>query len=85
MIGSGRHACEAAMEKARQLGYEPLLLSTTVTGDARGIAGVYAAVIREIQESGNPPPAALRHNLAAGGNRDRQRRGHRRTQPGVRR
>src|SRR5918998_1605888 len=57
LCGSGRHAAEAASEKARELGYEPLLLSTTVTGDARGIASVYAAVIREILESGNPLPA----------------------------
>jgi glycerate 2-kinase len=56
ICGSGRHAAEAAAEKARGLGYEPLLLSTTITGDARGIASVYAAVIREILESGNPAP-----------------------------
>jgi glycerate 2-kinase len=61
VCGSGRHAAEAAVEKARELGYEPLLLSTTVTGDARGIASVYAAVIREALESGNPlpPPCAV--------------------------
>jgi hydroxypyruvate reductase len=57
LCGSGRHAAEAASEKARELGYEPMLLSTTVTGDARGIASVYAAVIREVLESGNPLPA----------------------------
>jgi glycerate 2-kinase len=57
VCGSGRHAAEAAAEKARDLGYEPLLLSTTITGDARGIGSVYAAVIREILESGNPVPA----------------------------
>jgi hydroxypyruvate reductase len=57
LCGSGRHAAEAASEKARELGYEPLLLSTAVTGDARGIASVYAAVIREVLESGNPLPA----------------------------
>src|SRR5215207_5737854 len=61
ICGGGRHAAEAAVEKARELGYEPLLLSTTVTGDARGIASVYAAVIREVFESGNPlpPPCAV--------------------------
>jgi glycerate 2-kinase len=61
ICGGGRHAAEAAAEKARELGYEPLLLSTTVTGDARGIATVYAAVIREVLESGNPlpPPCAI--------------------------
>ena len=61
VCGSGRHAAEAAAQKARELGYEPLILSTTVTGDARDIASFSAAVIREVLESGNPirPPCAL--------------------------
>ena len=61
VCGSGRHASEAATRRAWELGYEPLLLSTTITGDARGIASVYAAVVREILESGNPvsPPCAI--------------------------
>src|SRR5215213_2926215 len=61
VCGSGRHAAEAAVAKARELGYEPVLLSTTITGDARGIASVYAAVVREVLESGNPlpPPCAV--------------------------
>jgi hydroxypyruvate reductase len=38
-----------------------MLLSTSITGDASGIASVYAAVIREVLESGNPlpPPCAV--------------------------
>jgi glycerate 2-kinase len=61
VCGGGRHAAEAAVRKARELGYPPLLLSTTVTGDARGLASMYAAVIREILETGNPlpPPCAI--------------------------
>jgi glycerate 2-kinase len=61
VCGGGRHAVEAAAEKARELGYEPLVLSTTMTGDARAIASVCAAVVRESLESGNPapPPCAL--------------------------
>ena len=61
VCGSGRHAAEAAAEKARGLGYDPLILSTTITGDARDIASFSAAVIREVLESGNPipPPCAL--------------------------
>jgi glycerate 2-kinase len=61
VCGSGRHAAEAAVAKARELGYEPMLLSTTITGDARDIASVYAAVIREVLESDNPlpPPCAV--------------------------
>jgi glycerate 2-kinase len=61
ICGSGRHAAEAAVAKARELGYEPMLLSTSITGDARSIASVYAAVIQEVMESGNPlpPPCAV--------------------------
>jgi glycerate 2-kinase len=61
VCGSGRHAASAAAEKARELGYEPLLLSTTITGDAGEIGSVYAAVVREVLESGNPapPPCAI--------------------------
>ncbi|MEJ7840598.1 MAG: glycerate kinase [Rubrobacter sp.] len=61
VCGGGRHAVEAAADKARDLGYEPLVLSTTMTGDARAIASVCAAVVREALESGNPapPPCAI--------------------------
>jgi glycerate 2-kinase len=61
VCGGGRHAVEAAAEKARELGYEPLVLSTTMTGDARAIASVSAAIVRETLESGNPaaPPCAV--------------------------
>jgi glycerate 2-kinase len=61
VVGGGRLSAEAAMEKARELGYEPLLLSTYLIGDARDVALTYAAVIREALESGNPvpPPCAV--------------------------
>ena len=61
VCGGGRHAVEAAAEKAGDLGYEPLILSTTMTGDARAIAAVCAAVVREALASGNPapPPCAI--------------------------
>ena len=54
ICGGGRHAAEAAAEKAEELGYAPLLLTTTLTGDALGAASVYAAVVREVLASGNP-------------------------------
>src|ERR687897_1000882 len=59
-IGS-RLTASAAAEKARTLGYEPLLLTTYLTGDARDVAGLHAAVMKEILESGNPlpPPCAI--------------------------
>ena len=61
VCGGGRHAVEAAAGSAGGLGYEPLILSTTMTGDARDIAAVSAAIVRETLESGNPvpPPCAI--------------------------
>ena len=57
LIGSGRSTAEAASERARDLGYAPLILSTYVTGQARDLAGLYAAIVKEVQDSGNPVPA----------------------------
>ena len=54
ICGGGRHAAEAAAEKAEELGYAPLLLTTTLTGDALGAASVYAATVREVLAGGNP-------------------------------
>lgn len=61
IVGGGRLTAEAAAEKARELGYSPLLLSTYVTGDARRVASLQAAIVREVLESGNPlaPPCAI--------------------------
>lgn len=57
VCGGGRSSVAAAAEKARELGYSPLVLSTTVTGDCRGAASMYAAMVREVLESGNPAEA----------------------------
>jgi hydroxypyruvate reductase len=57
VCGGGRHAAEAAAEKAEELGYTPLLLTTTLTGDALGAASMYAAIVREVLASGNPGPS----------------------------
>ncbi len=61
ICGGGWHAAEAAAKKAGELGYAPLLLTTTLTGDALGAASMYAAIIREVLASGNPapPPCAI--------------------------
>jgi len=61
ICGGGRHAAEAAANKAGELGYAPLLLTTTLTGDDLGAASMYAAIIREVLASGNPvrPPSAI--------------------------
>lgn len=57
VCGGGRHASEAAAEKARELGHDPLILSTLINDDARNVATTYAAIIREVLASGNPLPA----------------------------
>jgi glycerate 2-kinase len=61
ICGGGRHAAEEAAAKAKELGYAPLLLTTTLTGDALGAASMYAAIVREVLASGNPiaPPCAV--------------------------
>jgi len=61
VCGGGRASVEAATRRARELGYGALLLSTTLTGEARGAAAVHAAMVREALASGNPspPPCAL--------------------------
>lgn len=61
LVGGGRLSAEAAATKALELGYAPLILSTYITGNARDVGSLYAAVIREILDSGNPvmPPCAL--------------------------
>ena len=61
ICGGGWHAAEATVGKARELGYTPLLLSTSFTGDAGAAASMYAAVIQETLASGNPvsPPCAI--------------------------
>ncbi|BBL80147.1 hydroxypyruvate reductase [Rubrobacter xylanophilus] len=61
VCGGGRASVEAAARRAKELGYGTLLLSTTLTGEARGAASVHAAMVREALASGNPspPPCAL--------------------------
>jgi glycerate 2-kinase len=61
VVGSNRLAVDAAAAKARELGFRPLVLSTTVEGETREVARVHAAIAREIVASGRPakPPVCL--------------------------
>jgi glycerate 2-kinase len=54
IVGSNRIALNAARSKARELGYNTLLLSSTIQGEAREIGKTLAAIAREIVTSGNP-------------------------------
>ena len=56
IVGSNRLALSAAKEKAEELGYRALILSSLIQGDTREAAGVHAAIAKEIVETGNPVP-----------------------------
>ncbi len=61
ICGGGWHAADAAAKRAEDLGYTPLLLTTTLTGDVLGAVSMYAAIVKEVLASGNPapPPCAI--------------------------
>jgi glycerate 2-kinase len=61
IVGSNRLAVDAAARKARELGYRPLVLSTTIEGETRDIAAMHAAIAREIAATGRParPPVCV--------------------------
>jgi hydroxypyruvate reductase len=65
VIASNRQSLSAAAECARSLGYTPLILSSSITGDTAAAAAFHMAVLREIHASGNP--LALPCCLISGG------------------
>lgn len=54
LVASNELAAEAALTRARESGFNTLLLSTFVEGEAREIAKLYAAVAKEIVHYGRP-------------------------------
>ena len=54
VVGSNGLAVSAAAEKAKELGYNTLVLSTRVEGEAKEVAYVYAGIAKEIVGSGQP-------------------------------
>ncbi len=61
VIADNARAAAAAVERAAALGFNTLLLSTYVEGEAREVARVIAALAKEIVTSARPvpPPACL--------------------------
>lgn len=61
VVGDNRVAAQAGLAKARQLGFNTMLLSTFLEGEAREVAKVLAGVAREILATDNPVvrPACL--------------------------
>ncbi len=54
IIGSNEAAAQAAIAKAETLGFNTMLLSTFVEGEAREAAHIFSAIAKEILNSGNP-------------------------------
>jgi len=61
VVGSNRLAVEAAAAKARELGFNTMILSTQVEGETREIARMHAAIAKEIARYRRPlaPPACV--------------------------
>ncbi|WP_135827130.1 glycerate kinase type-2 family protein [Halorussus ruber] len=61
VLADGLTALDAAAERARDRGFDPLVLSSRVRGEAREAAKTHAAVAEESRASGNPVegPAVL--------------------------
>ncbi len=61
IIASNVLAALAAAEKARDLKYNTMILSTCIEGETQDVAKVHAAIMKEIRQSENPlkPPACI--------------------------
>ena len=61
ITGNVTALCHAAAHSAAQLGYTPLVLTTTMNCEAREAGALLAAIAREIRQSGQPvrPPCAV--------------------------
>lgn len=56
IVGNNRYAALAACRKAESLGFNSLLLSSMVEGEARHVGTAYAGIMKEILHSNNPIP-----------------------------
>ena len=54
IVGNNLSAILAASREAESLGYKPLILSTRIEGETRDVAGVHAAIFREVLATGYP-------------------------------
>jgi len=59
IVGSNMLALKAAEQKARNLGYETLILSSMIEGETREVALVHTGIAKEILKTGRPFPPPL--------------------------
>ncbi len=74
LVGSNELAAEAALAAAQAEGFTPLLLTTSLEGEAREAGRFLAAVLREVATSGRPIPRPA--CIIAGGETTVTLRGH---------
>jgi glycerate 2-kinase len=56
LVASNEIAAQAALERAKELGFHTLFLSNFIEGEAREVGKVMAALAREMARSGQPVP-----------------------------
>ncbi len=54
IIGNNTLSIEAAVAKARQLGYHPLVLSSRIAGEAQDVAQMHAAIAQQVRIANQP-------------------------------
>jgi hydroxypyruvate reductase len=61
ILASGFSALSAAADVCKRAGLDPLILSSSVRGEAREAAKTHVAIVEEVLATGNPvePPAAI--------------------------
>jgi len=61
ILVNNRMACQGALVKAREEGFNSMLISTLIEGESKEVAKVHAAIGKEIIISGQPirPPACI--------------------------
>jgi len=61
LVGNNLQALIAAGQEARRKGYQSLILSSTIEGEAREVVKMFAAIAKEVRSSANPvaPPACI--------------------------
>jgi len=61
IVGSNIQCLEAAAQKAEELGFRTLILSSFIQGETREVARVHGALLKEVLRSGRPlsPPACI--------------------------
>ena len=61
ILGNAEKVCEAAHERARELGLNSMILSTVIEGESREVGTVLAGIAKEIAKNRRPiePPCAM--------------------------